>query len=298
MRPILNAFTVDVEDYFQVSGFEKDIPRSQWAHIESRVVTNTHRILRLLDRYSVRGTFFILGWVAKKYPQLVRDIHRSGHQVGSHGFWHRLVYEQTPEQFRDDLRQSRDLLADLAGQRVTLYRAPSFSITRDSLWALRILVEEGFEVDSSVFPTRHDRYGIPQAEPTIHVIDTQAGPIHEFPPSVLKVGRHRLPVAGGGYFRLFPYRWTRFCVSRVNRSISHPFMFYVHPWEIDPDQPRMRAGTPLGRFRHYVNLSRTERKLERLLQDFRFGRVCDVIRPSKTATDNSGDAQRHINVPT
>lgn len=168
----LNVFTVDVEDYFQVSAFEKHIPRDQWDRWESRVVANTHRVLQLLDRHGVKATFFVLGWVGEHYPQLVRDIHACGHEIGSHGYWHRLIYEQTPEEFRADLRRSRDVLQEAAGQPVTAHRAASFSITRQSLWALEILVEEGFLVDSSVFPIRHDRYGIPGADPRLHRLTT------------------------------------------------------------------------------------------------------------------------------
>ncbi|MBN2474405.1 MAG: DUF3473 domain-containing protein [Pirellulales bacterium] len=275
---MLNAFTVDVEDYYQVSAFERDIPRDQWNRRDGRVVDNTHRILDLLQRHDVRGTFFVLGWVAQQHPQLVRDIHSRGHEIGSHSYGHRLIYDQSPDEFRDDLRRSRDVLEDAIGQAVTAYRAPSFSITKRSLWALEILVEEGFRVDSSVFPTYHDRYGIPDAEPRIHQIDTAAGPLWEFPPSVVRFPRVNLPVSGGGYFRLYPLPWTVYCLGRINRRLQQPFMFYVHPWEIDPGQPRLRAGSRVSRFRHYVNLSRTASKLERLLQTFRFGRLCEAIR--------------------
>lgn len=277
MSDLLNAFTVDVEDYFQVSAFEGTIARSQWPGFTSRVVANTHRILALLERHGVRATFFVLGWVGERHGHLVRDIAGAGHEVGCHGYWHRLVYEQTPDGFRDDIRQARDILAGITGREVTAYRAPSFSITRASLWAYEILAEEGFRVDSSVFPTRHDRYGIPDAKPDIHVVETAAGRVVEFPPSVLRIGGRNVPVAGGGYFRLYPYPITRYAVGRVQGRRGAPFMFYVHPWEVDPEQPRLRAGTLVGRMRHYVNLPRTQAKLDRLLTDFRFGSVSQVL---------------------
>ncbi len=286
MRP-LNAFTVDVEDYYQVSAFERSISRDCWEQFPSRVVTNTQLILRLLAQHQVHGTFFILGWVAEKHPELVREIHQAGHEVASHSYWHRLVYELTPEQFRDDLRRSRDVLQQITAQPVTAYRAPSFSITQRSLWALDILAEEGFTVDSSIFPIYHDRYGIPGAEPRIHDLATASGPLREFPPSIVKVGAWNLPVSGGGYFRLYPWPFSRRLLQRVNRQ--QPFMFYVHPWEVDPHQPRLAVGGRLSRFRHYVNLTATARKLDRLLRTFRFGRMCDVLaqdappRPSSAA---------------
>jgi polysaccharide deacetylase family protein (PEP-CTERM system associated) len=273
---ILNAFTVDVEDYYQVSAFEKHVHRDEWDQWESRVVASTQRLLTLLDRHSVKGTFFVLGWVAQRYPQLVREIHDRGHEIGSHGYWHRLIYENSPEEFRADLRRSRDVLEDVTGVRVTAHRAASFSITARSLWALEILAEEGFTVDSSIFPIRHDRYGIPGAEPRLHQLTTPAGQLWEFPPSVARFGRMNLPVSGGGYFRLYPFVLTSYCLRKINRA-RHAFMFYVHPWEVDPDQPRVPARSKLTRFRHYVGLRGTERKLDRLLTRFRFGRVSDVI---------------------
>jgi len=274
---ILNAFTVDVEDYFQVSAFEKHIHRDQWDRWESRVEANTHRVLQLLDRHGVKATFFVLGWVADRHPQLVREIHGAGHEIASHGFWHRLIYNQSPDEFRADLRLSRDLLQEIVGRPVTAYRAPSFSITRRSLWALQILVEEGFRVDSSIFPIRHDRYGVPGARTAIHEQPTPAGPIWEFPPAVARFGQFHVPVSGGGYFRLFPLSWTLRWLTQINRAGREQFIFYVHPWEIDPGQPRMRQASPRSRFRHYLNLARTERRLDALLRQVRFARVCDVI---------------------
>jgi polysaccharide deacetylase family protein (PEP-CTERM system associated) len=267
---LVNAFTVDVEDYFQVSAFEKDIARDQWSQYTSRVVANTHRILDLLACHDVKATFFVLGWVAKRFPQLLRDIHGAGHEIGCHSHEHRLIYNQTPDQFRDDLRRSLGAIQDACEAPITAYRAPSFSITRQSLWALEILAEEGFLIDSSIFPTHHGRYGIPDAEPRFHRINTSAGPLWEFPPSVVRFCRLNLPVSGGGYFRLYPLSWTVHCLRKINRT-KQPFVFYIHPWEVDPDQPKLKAGSRLSQLRHHVNLSRTYEKLERLLTRFRFG---------------------------
>ncbi len=286
---LINAFTVDVEDYFQVSAFEKQIARDQWSQYTSRVVANTHRLLDLLACHDVKATFFVLGWVADRFPQLVRDIHSAGHEIGCHSYEHRLIYDQTPDQFRHDLWRSRNAIQDACGTPITAYRAPSFSITKKSLWALDILAEEGFLVDSSIFPTHHDRYGIPDAEPRLHRIDTSAGPIWEFPPSIVRFCRLNLPVSGGGYFRLYPLSWTVRCLRKINRA-KQPFMFYVHPWEVDPGQPRLAAGSRTSRFRHRVNLRTTERKLDKLLRMFRFGRLSDAIEQTETPSEGIGHA--------
>jgi polysaccharide deacetylase family protein (PEP-CTERM system associated) len=281
-----NVFTVDVEDYFQVSAFEKHVDRNCWDQWESRVTANTHRILEVLDRHGVHATFFVLGWIAERHPELVRAIHACGHEIGSHGYWHRLIYRQSPAEFRADLCRARDVLQDVIGRPVTAHRAASFSITRQSLWALEILVEEGFQVDSSVVPIRHDRYGIPDAQPGLHRLSTPAGPIWEFPPSVARFAGLNVPVGGGGYFRLFPLPWTSYCFRRINRVERRPVMFYVHPWELDPDQPRICGCSRLSRFRHYVNLSKNERKLDVLLRRFRFGPLCEVIGRQTTHADS------------
>jgi len=278
MSEFVNAFTVDVEDYFQVSAFDGAVRRDQWDLYDTRVEANTRRLLGLLDRHGVAATFFVLGWVARKCPDLVREIHDCGHEIGCHGYWHRLVYEQSPEEFRAELRQSRDVLADLVGHPIAAYRAPSFSITERSLWAIDILTEEGFQIDSSVFPIRHDRYGMPQADPAVHQIRTPSGPIWELPPAVTRLGPLRLPVGGGGYFRLYPVGLTLRLLSKINRKYRRPFAFYVHPWEVDPDQPRIATRCRLARARHYVNLATTEKKLDRLLGSFRFGPVREVVR--------------------
>lgn len=273
---MLNAFTVDVEDYFQVSAFERNVERSQWNDYPHHVVDNTKRMLELLAKADVRGTFYILGWVANEYPALVQDIANAGHEIASHSYWHRLVYELTPDQFRQDLRDSKRAIEDACGIAVSSYRAPSFSITQKSIWALDVLAEEGFTCDSSIFPVVHDRYGIPGAKTTIHEIRTKSGSIWEFPPSVRNFGKIHVPISGGGYFRLFPNFFTIDSIRRLNRR-SLPFMFYIHPWEIDPDQMRMPFASASTKFRHYVNLKSTYKKLERLVDTFSFGSVSDVM---------------------
>ena len=273
---ITNAFTVDVEDYYHVSGFAGVVKRSEWDSYPSRVVNNTRRVLKLLERSGVTATFFVLGHVAKQHPEIVKEIAQDGHEIACHSYWHRLVYDLTPEEFREDLRQSLDVLQQITGTKVEIYRAPSFSITRRSQWALDILCEEGVCCDSSIFPIVHDRYGIPGAEPAPHWLETAHGKLLQFPPSIYAIGRFNLPVSGGGYFRLLPYRVTRHCLASVNQRRERPFLFYIHPWEVDPDQPRI-AGSRGARFRHYVNLEKTEAKLERLLADFSFASVSTVM---------------------
>lgn len=274
---IINAFTVDVEDYFQVTGFERQIPRAAWDSFESRVVPSTQKILDLLAYKGVRGTFFVLGWVAHRFPSLVRQIHAAGHELASHSYWHRLVYTLTPDEFRQDVRDSKAAIEDASGVAVTAFRAPSFSITAKSLWAFEVLVEEGITADSSVFPVHHDRYGIPGCQPEIHRISTSAGRILEFPMTSVGSGRFAIPVGGGGYFRLYPLWLTGKLLKRVNRVAHRPFAFYIHPWELDPDQPRLKFGSLSSRFRHYVNLQPTRAKLSALLSQFRFGTLTESI---------------------
>ncbi|MBX7074756.1 MAG: DUF3473 domain-containing protein [Pirellulales bacterium] len=284
MADILNAFTVDVEDYYHVSAFERVVDRASWGERESRVERNTERLLELLAAREVSGTFFVLGWVARRFPALVRRIAEAGHELASHSFWHRLVYELSPEEFRRDLRDSRSAIEDASGHAVTSYRAPSFSITQASLWALDILAEEGFDCDSSVFPIHHDRYGIPNADRFLHRRQTAAGPLWEFPATTARWGSVNLPIAGGGYFRLYPWTVTARMLRSFAATTGEPFVFYTHPWEIDAAQPRISGIDLRSRFRHYVNLARTESKLERLLRSFRFGRLRDVIQQRQAAT--------------
>lgn len=268
----VNAISFDVEDWFQVENLKSAIRRDDWDSLELRVEQNTRRILAALQERGVKATFFILGWVAERCPELVREIDRQGHEVASHGYAHRLVYDMTPDEFRDDLARSKMILEDIVGKPVIGYRAPSFSITPNTLWALDILKETGFRYDSSIFPVSvHDRYGFPGC-------DTQ--PFHwsngllEIPLAVYKLGRLALPVAGGGYFRLFPYIYFRALLGRLNRR-RQPFTFYLHPWEFDPAQPRVCVPWFYS-FRHYVNLDKTESRLRKLLKQFRFAGIAAV----------------------
>jgi polysaccharide deacetylase family protein (PEP-CTERM system associated) len=287
---VVNVMSIDVEDYFHVSVFDGLVPRSRWDAMESRVVANTERLLDLFDEFSVRSTFFVLGWVAERHPGLVRTIVRRGHELASHGYAHRLIYDQTPAAFREDVRRAKQLLEDAGGCRVVGYRAPSYSITPRSLWALDVLLEEGYEYDSSIFPIRHDRYGIPVSARHAYHVERSAGTLVEVPGSTTRAGLMNLPVAGGGYFRILPYWWTRWGIARVNRQERRPAVFYLHPWEIDPDQPRLAAGR-LGAFRHYRNLDRTEQRLRQLLTDFRFGTMEALVsRLSGLSVDDSAAA--------
>lgn len=276
MTDIVNGLSVDVEDYFQVSAFDDVVARSDWGGMESRVVANTSRLLDLFAGAGVRGTFFFLGWVADRFPELVRQVAAAGHEIASHGFNHELVYTLTPQAFREDVRSTKRLLEDLGGRRVRGYRAPSFSITKQSLWALDVLIEEGYDYDTSIFPVHHDRYGIADAPRHAHVISRPSGSIVEMPGSTIRVGAVNLPVAGGGYFRILPYAWTRFGIRRVNVTECQPVVFYLHPWEIDPDQPRFN-GPANARFRHYTGLRFTEPRLRRLLTRFRFDTIASVL---------------------
>jgi polysaccharide deacetylase family protein (PEP-CTERM system associated) len=273
---IVNAMTIDVEDYFQVSAFDAVVSREAWTDFPSRVVANTEKILAIFSEHRVKATFFVLGWVAERFPSIVASIAAAGHELASHGFMHRLVYEQTPDAFREDVRRAKALIEDQAGQAVRGYRAPSYSITRKSLWALDVLVEEGYAYDASIFPIRHDRYGIPDAPRHPYSLKRAAGALAEAPPSTVRMGSMNLPVAGGGYFRLLPYGWTRWGIGRINGAEKQPAIFYLHPWEIDPEQPRLQASA-ISRFRHYRHLDKTEGRLRRLLSDFRFGRLDAVI---------------------
>ena len=283
---VVNAMTIDVEDYFHVSLFDGVVPRSSWATMDSRVCSNTDRLLDLFAEHELLGTFFVLGWVAERFPELVRRIAAAGHEIASHGYGHRLVYDQTRVTFREDVRRAKRLLEDATGKQVAGYRAPSYSIVPKSLWALDVLIQEGYTYDASIFPVRHDRYGIPVSARHPYPIVRAAGTIFEAPGSTTRIGPVNLPIAGGGYFRLLPYWWTRFGIRRVNQLESRPAIFYLHPWEIDPDQPRLPAGA-LGRVRHYRNLAHTENRLRQLLKDFRWaplGRVLSSTEPARLAS--------------
>jgi polysaccharide deacetylase family protein (PEP-CTERM system associated) len=273
---VINAMTIDVEDYFHVSVFDGVVRRTDWDRLESRVCRNTERLLALFDEKRVRATFFVLGWVAERYPSLVRQIADAGHEVACHSHEHRLVYDLTRQQFRNDVRRAKAAVERAAGVPVFGYRAPSYSITARSLWALDVLIEEGFTYDASIFPIRHDRYGIPTSPRHPYLIARESGTLIEAPGSTVQLGPLNLPVAGGGYFRILPYAWTRWGIRRVNRNEGRAAIFYLHPWEIDPEQPRLHTSR-LGRFRHYRNLTQTEARLRALLSDFRFGPLVDVL---------------------
>jgi polysaccharide deacetylase family protein (PEP-CTERM system associated) len=277
MPSVVNAFSIDVEDYFQVAALAPAVPRESWPTREYRVERNTDVILNLLAERSIRGTFFILGWCAERSPGLIRKIAAAGHEIACHGFSHKLIYEQTPDEFRGEARRAKQFLEDTIGAPVTGYRAASFSITKRSLWALDALIDLGFEYDSSVFPIRHDRYGIPGASRDIGPIRAPSGrTIVEFPMSAASFGGVRVPVSGGGYFRLLPYAVTRAGLKQINERTGQPFTFYLHPWEVDPQQPRLKVKA-FSRFRHYNNLHKCEGRLRRLLGEFQFSTMRDVL---------------------
>jgi polysaccharide deacetylase family protein (PEP-CTERM system associated) len=277
---VVNALTIDVEDYFQVNAFARDISRDDWDSYPMRVEGNTRRILEMLDEFSVRATFFVLGWVAERLPYLVREIQGGGHEIACHGYGHELIYVIGPEAFRQDIRRAKGFLEDITGERIHGYRAPSYSITKHSLWALDILIEEGFSYDSSVFPVIHDTYGIPDAPRFPHLIKRESGSIMEFPLTTYPVrfGKKelRLPIAGGGYLRLFPACIVKKGINAINNREGQPAVFYFHPWEIDPRQPRIKAGLK-SRFRHYLNLETTERKLREIIGSIPFGTMRDSL---------------------
>jgi polysaccharide deacetylase family protein (PEP-CTERM system associated) len=273
---MLNAISIDVEDYFQVAALSKAVKRDAWDTQQLRVEKNTRQLLNIFDEYSVKSTFFVLGWIAEHCPGLVREIADRGHEIACHGYSHELIYKQTPDDFRQETVRAKSTLEDQCQLEVSGYRAASYSITKKSLWALDILAEAGFKYDSSIFPVRHDFYGIPDAPVKPHKLETPKGyTLIEFPPTVLNIFNYSLPVSGGGYFRLFPYTFTRFAFRRINAN-GRNCMFYLHPWEIDPQQPKLKVGLR-SRFRHYNNLGRCEQRLKQLLDDFEFTTVREVL---------------------
>lgn len=256
--------SVDVEDYFHAESFADIVDRSRWDSYTSRVEGNTCRLLELLAKLDVHATFFVLGWVAERFPKLVREITAGGHELGCHSYWHRLIYKLDPAEFREDTRRAKDVIEQTAGQPVRGYRAPTYSVIDGSLWALEILSELGFSYDSSIFPIHHDRYGIPDAPRAPFRFQTASGSMTEFPITTFRVAGHNLPVGGGGYLRLLPRIYTRLGLQRVQRE-GLPVVIYIHPWEIDPEQPRL-AGRLSSRLRHYTNLSRTLDRFQSVLQ--------------------------------
>lgn len=273
---VRNAMTIDVEDYFQVSAFAPHIPRESWDSRECRVERNVERILALLNEHDARATFFTLGWIADRYPQLVRRIVAGGHELASHGYAHLRATDQDLAEFSSDVSRAKRVLEDIGGVEVKGYRAPSFSIGRDNLWALDALYETGYRYSSSIYPVAHDHYGMPEAPR----FPFRAGPSErmlEVPPTTVQVFDRNFPAAGGGYFRLLPYSVSRWCMKRVNETDGRPCVFYFHPWEIDPGQPRPSGLGLKTRFRHYVNLSRMEPRIRGLLRDFSWDRMDKIF---------------------
>ena len=268
-----NVLSIDVEDWFQVENLHGIVPRERWESMPLRVERNLDCILGILDPLNIKATFFTLGWVAERLPRIVQRLAAEGHEVASHGWSHTPLWRLTPDQFRDEVIRSRRVLEDLSGQRVLGYRAPTFSITRDTLWGLSVLAESGYLYDSSIFPVRHDRYGIPEAPLAIH---RREEGLWEVPMSVYQVGSYRLPVAGGGYFRLYP-EWLTVRAIRAINAAGREAIVYLHPWEFDPEQPVAQGMKPLARFRHRVGLARTAGRLSRLLRQFPFGPARDVL---------------------
>ena len=283
---IKNGLSVDVEDYFHAEAIAAHIGRDHWVSMERRVVENTYRVLDLFDEHRARATFFVLGWVAERFPELVKEIHARGHEIGCHSYWHRLVYRLTPAEFLDDTRRAKNSIESSIGVKVIGYRAPSFSVTSRSLWALRILSELGFTYDSSIFPIRHDFYGIPNhIRFTCRYEGDGKRELVEIPLSTWQWANVNLPFGGGGYLRILPFAYTRQAFRWVNDVELQPAIVYFHPWDIDPGQPRLEV--PMrSRLRHYTNLSRMRKRIELLLQNYEFVPLCDLL--AKTVTSSSG----------
>jgi len=278
---LLNALSVDVEDYFQVEAFSSRVDFEDWNGFPPRVEDNTYRLLEILGEFGVKATFFCLGWVAERHPKLISRIAQEGHEVASHGYAHQPVYRQSRRAFRADIRRAKEILEGIVGRPVVGYRAPTFSITEDTLWALEVIAEEGYSYDSSIFPIRHDLYGFPEAPRFPFMVKERypfldCGSLMEFPMSTFSFFGINLPMTGGGYFRFLPYALLKWAF-RVSNARGEPFIFYLHPWELDPSQPRINGVPWRSRLRHYFNLRRAEAKLRRLLGDFRFTTVREVL---------------------
>lgn len=274
---VIDAMTVDVEDYFHVEAFADRISFADWPKFPSRVRRNTERVLQLFARFDCRATFFVLGWVAERDPALVREIAAAGHEIACHSYAHRQVSALTPDQFRDDLRRACAAIEDAGGAKVRGYRAPTFSIVKRSLWALQTLAEEGFVYDSSIFPVRHDLYGFPDAPRWAHHVPSQDGAgIFEFPMSTVRLLGHNLPCGGGGYLRLLPMKYTLAAINNIHRRHRQPAIAYFHPWELDPEQPRV-AGSRKSNFRHYTGLNKMEARITTLLQRFKFKPLIELV---------------------
>ena len=258
-----NVVSVDVEDYFHAEAFSGVMDSSRWERQTSRVEVNTRRLLELLAALNVHATFFVLGWVADRFPGLVRDIAAGGHELGCHSYWHRLIYKLQPAEFREDTRRAKDVIEQISGQTVNVYRAPTYSVVDRSVWAFEILAELGFSYDSSIYPIHHDRYGMPDAPRAPFRFQTPSGPMTEFPLTTFRLAGHNMPVGGGGYLRLLPRMYTRLGLKRVQAE-GLPIVIYIHPWEVDPEQPRLPGGLST-RLRHYTNLSQTFERFRTVL---------------------------------
>ena len=272
---MINAFTIDVEDYFQVSAFENVIERSDWERLPGRVENNTQCVMELLAARDVRATFFVLGWIAQRNPMLIRDIVAQGHELASHGLDHTRLTRMSRAEVRDDVNKAKEILEDISGVQVRGYRAPTFSIVEDNLWVHQVLREVGYEYSSSIYPIAHDIYGYPEA-PRTPFVEPESG-LLEIPIPTLHFFARNWPAGGGGYFRLLPYGLSRWAIKHLNRSEDMACVFYTHPWEFDPEQPRQRGLPAKAAFRHYLNLRRTKRKIDRLLRDFEWDRVDRVF---------------------
>jgi polysaccharide deacetylase family protein (PEP-CTERM system associated) len=279
MAAMKNAMSIDVEDYFQVSAFASTIRREDWDSMPCRVERNVDVILELLDEANAKATFFTLGWIAERYPQVVHRIVEGGHELASHGYGHQRVSDLTPEQFREDITHAKGILEDLGGVAVRGYRAPSFSINQANWWAVEELERAGYVYSSSIYPVKHDHYGMPDA-PRFPNYPNGADGILELPPTTLELMGRNLPAAGGGWFRLLPYSMSRWMLRRVNAQDQAPCMFYFHPWEMDAGQPRQSGLPAKSRFRHYVNLQRMPGRMRKLLNDFEWDRVDRVFLPT------------------
>jgi polysaccharide deacetylase family protein (PEP-CTERM system associated) len=273
----VNAMTVDVEDYFQVSAFEPYIAKEQWDTLPHRVERNTHHILDIFEERNIKATFFTLGWVAERYPTLIKRIEADGHELACHGYEHIRVTEQTPEQFRSDVSKAKNLLEQLSGKKVKGYRAASYSIGANNLWALNVLQEEGFKYSSSIYPVKHDLYGMPDA-PRFIFEPIESQNFKEIPITTVRFGDKNLPCGGGGFFRFYPYVFSKWAFNRVNNQENESAIFYFHPWEIDPEQPRQHGLSLKTRTRHYLNLNRMENRIKKLLTDFKWNTMASVFR--------------------
>jgi polysaccharide deacetylase family protein (PEP-CTERM system associated) len=275
---VVDGMSVDLEDYFQVEAFASRIPRSRWPLFPSRVKRNTMRTLELFAQYRCKATFFVLGWVAEREPALIREVAQAGHEVACHSHLHRPIYTLTPDEFREDLRRSKAAIEDACGVKAVGFRAPTFSITSKSLWALDILVGEGFEYDSSIFPIRHDLYGMPGAPRWLHRKQSPSGrSIWELPPSTIRIGKTIVPFGGGGYLRLLPMSFTRWAIQTTHQRERQPVIVYFHPWELDPEQPRL-SGSWKSRFRHYNGLDKTAERVQEILSIGRFQPLIQMVR--------------------